>query len=329
LLDRLYGHAVRARRRWYERHPAARRRLDAPVISIGNLTVGGAGKTPLVRALAEWLIARGERPSILSRGYARRDRADGAVVVSDGTRVLKDLWQSGDEPLMLARALPAAIVVVAEDRYLAGVVAEQRLGATVHILDDGFQHLRLARDLDVLVTTVGEIGGGRLLPMGRLREPGDAAARAHIVVLIGADADAARTEAWTLGISQHVVARRIVEPPPPGVGPAVAVAGIANPAQFFDALASAGWPISRTMAFRDHHQYGRDDIARIAAAVREVGGTAIVTTEKDAVRFEPLGALPFALTTVPLSLAIDDWATFAGTVTAAIERRRAPAGLDA
>jgi tetraacyldisaccharide 4'-kinase len=190
LLDLLYARGVGARRRWYEKHPAARRRLQQPVISVGNLSVGGAGKTPLVASIAEWLLARGERPAILSRGYKRRDRLEGVVVVSDGRDVLASVDSAGDEPLMLARALPGAIVCVCEDRYLAGVLAERRLGATVHLLDDGFQHVQLTRDLDILVTPLGEISNGRVLPFGRLREARSAAARAQFVVVMDADIDA-------------------------------------------------------------------------------------------------------------------------------------------
>jgi tetraacyldisaccharide 4'-kinase len=323
LLDRLYAHAVRARRRWYERHPDAVHRLAAPVLSVGNLTVGGSGKTPLVAALAEWLIAQGERPAILSRGYARRDPVDGVVVVSDGTRILADLARAGDEPLMLARAIPRAIVAVAEDRHLAGVVAERRLGATVHVLDDGFQHVRLARDLNVIVTSVGEIGSGRLLPFGRLREPGDAAARADLVVVMDADAAAARAEAWTLGVSQAMGAQRTVPGPSADVvEPVVAVAGIARPPQFFESLRSAGWPVAVTLAFRDHHPFTADDVARIAAAAHAANARTVVTTEKDAVRLEPLAPLPFTLRPIPVTLAFDAWDVLAECARAAIARRR-------
>ena len=165
------------------------------MVSIGNLSVGGTGKTPVVAAAASWLLECGERPAILSRGYKRQEPVPGVVVVSDGRGVTAALARSGDEPLMLARALPGGIVCVAEDRHLAGVLAERTLGATVHLLDDGFQHFGLARDLDVLVTTLGEIPEGRVLPRGRLREPADAAARAHLLVVMGATAGAASSEA--------------------------------------------------------------------------------------------------------------------------------------
>src|SRR4029453_7661164 len=124
--------------------------------SVGNLGGGGRAKTPLVSPIAQHLLDRGEAPAILSRGYGRTDRVDGVVVVSDGQQVLADLGRAADEPLMLARALAGARVVVSEDRYLAGRLAEHQLGATVHVLDDGFQHVQLARDFDVLVMHAGE-----------------------------------------------------------------------------------------------------------------------------------------------------------------------------
>jgi tetraacyldisaccharide 4'-kinase len=331
LLDLLYGAAVGARRRWYERHPEARRRLRQPVISIGNLSVGGTGKTPVVSLVAEYLLSRGERPAILSRGYGREAKDAGALVISEGQGLLPRFRATaaaaaaGDEPLMLARALPNAIVVVAEDRHLAGVLAERRLGATVHILDDGFQHVRLARDLDVLVTSPGEIPSGRVLPFGRLRESRAAAARAHVVVVVGADEATARAEAWTLGVSEWVAARRTLPAPSRGersIEPVVAVAGIGSPQQFFNSLAESGWNVVRTLAFADHHRYGRRDVADIADAARATNAPLVVTTAKDHVRFEGLGDLPFRLVTVPLVLELDPADGLFKSIDAALSRAR-------
>ena len=296
---------MRARRQWVEHHPERRQHLARPVISVGNLSMGGTGKSPVVAAIAQWLVEHGERPAILSRGYGRADAPDGVVVVSDGTRVLEGVDRSGDEPLMLARQVPGAAVCVSPDRYLAGTLAERQLGCTVHVLDDGFQHLQLARDLDVLVTTMGEIPKGRVIPMGRLREPVDAASRAQVLVVSDATAGAASTEAWSLGISQSCGALRTLGTPVQagsraGTGTVIAVAGIANPSRFLDALRAAGTPVVESIAFPDHHRYSRADVDRIASKVQQAGADVVFTTDKDAVRFEALGELPFALYRVPL-----------------------------
>lgn len=304
---------MRVRRRRYERQPQRQRRLSRPVISVGNLSVGGTGKSPVVAAIAQWLIDHGERPSILSRGYARADAADGVVVVADGRSILATIDRSGDEPMMLARQVNGAIVCVSPDRYLAGVLAEQQLGATVHVLDDGFQHLELARDLDILVTTVGEIPNGKVIPSGRLREPIDAAARAHVLVVSDATPGAAASEAWTLGVSQSCAAIRTLGAP---VGireqrsgiresKVLAVAGIANPERFVSALKDAGWDVGGALTFGDHHRYSDRDVDAIARKVADSGATAVFTTDKDAVRLEPLGALPFAAYRVPLHVTFD------------------------
>lgn len=333
-----------------ERHPEKRRSLARPVISIGNLSVGGTGKTPVVAAVAAWLVARGERPAILSRGYKRARRTEGVTVVSDGERIHAGVETAGDEPLMLARQVPGAAVCVDADRYLAGVLAERTLGCTVHVLDDGFQHLALNRDFDVLVTGPGEITGGRVLPAGRLREPLDAAARAHFLIVIGADARAAAAEAWPLGIGESAGASRVLQPaqevpgttsgphsPVPGtvsdsrsmvlgtVSPtrAVAVAGIAKPTQFFEGLRQQGWTIDRELTFPDHHLFRAADIAAMADALRSTGASLVVTTEKDAVRLEACRPLPFPLAMVPMRLAFDAWRSFEGALEAALVRGRA------
>ena len=278
--------------------------------------MGGTGKTPVVAALAERLIEAGHRPAILSRGYARTDAIDGVVVVSDGTAIRASVDLAGDEPLMLARQVPKAIICVSPDRHLAGTLAEQRLGCTLHILDDGFQHLELARNLDVLVTTMGEIPNGRVIPAGRLREPMDAAARAHFLVVSDATAGAASAEAWALGISQSCGAARTLATPvmigrnrDPGSGirdpeKILAVAGIANPQRFFEALKHARWNVVDAMVFPDHHRYTAKDIAAIEAKLQASGADDVFTTEKDAVRLESL-SLPFAVYRVPLVVQFD------------------------
>ena len=215
--------------------------------------------------------------------------------------------------MMLARQIPRAIVCVSPERYLSGVLAERELGATVHILDDGFQHLELARDLDVLVTTVGEIPGGKVLPRGRLREPIEAAARAQVLVVSDATAGAAAAEAWALGISQACGAARTLGEPveirTQGSGirdrKVIALAGIANPDRFVEALKRDGWNVVDAITFPDHHRYSGRDIATVADRVKSSGAEAVLTTDKDAVRLDVIDQIPFALYRVPLMIAFD------------------------
>ncbi len=321
LLGALYGALARRRRARFAT-PGARRRLDQAVISVGGLTVGGSGKTPVVAALARLLQAGGERPVILSRGYARRYPSDGVVVASDAAGVLAPTAKSGDEPQMLARQLPGIPVLVCPDRFLAGRLAERRFGATVHLLDDGFQHLALARDLDVVVVSADDLDG-ELLPLGRLREPIDTARVADALVVPGG-MDEAGVVGACLGAAQVFTARAAYEPlalaqpfgtraPCPDGARVLAFAGIARPSRFFDALGACGYEVMASRRFRDHHAYSRWDLSALATAARTAGADALVTTEKDAVRIEqgalddvPLLYLPYRMRLEPAA-AFADW----------------------
>jgi tetraacyldisaccharide 4'-kinase len=293
LLGGVYGRAARFRRGWYGRHPARARQLRRPVISIGNLVVGGSGKTPVVAALAALLTASGERPSILSRGYGRRRSTADAVVVSDGREVLATPQESGDEPYMLARAQLGVPVLVSRERYRAGQLAEARFACTMHLLDDGFQHLQLARDIDLLLVTSADLDE-RLLPLGRLREPLDAAAAADALLVFGSDDDAAAIGrrlgvATTFRIDRRYDAPRRVKPfgaaLPGSIGRRVlAVAGIARPERFFAALRAEGWDVVSERVFRDHHWFTGRDLASIQRAATDANVDLVMTTEKDAAR---------------------------------------------
>ena len=333
MLSRLYGSLARRRRRWYERRPEARRRLDRPVVSVGALSVGGSGKTPVTARVAGLLVSLGERPAVLSRGYARAHRVAGVVVVRDADRVRAGLAESGDEPLMLALALRGAAVLVAADRHQAGRLAETELGATVHLLDDGFQHLSLHRDVDLLLVAEQDLADPRTLPGGRLREPLDAARRADALIVETPDAARAQALAERLAVGQafrftrvlrparHAETQREVAVPP--AAPVLAVAGIAQPPRFFAALRERGYAVTATLAFRDHHRYAARDIARIArlAAAREV--EYVVTTEKDHVRLLPFAPFPFPLLSVPLAVPIEPEASFRAWLGGRVERARA------
>lgn len=293
MLSAVYGRVARLRRSWYEQRPHARRRLARPVISVGNLVVGGSGKTPVVAALARLLREMGERPAVLSRGYGRRRGNDGVLVVSDGERVLEPVERSGDEPQLLARALTGTPILVSPDRYLAGTIAERRFGCTVLLLDDGFQHVQLERTVDLLLVSTADLGE-RVLPSGRLRENLDAARVADALLVPGSTEDVARVSS-ALGVAPgfriethfgdlRPLCDDEVTPSRGNGAKVVAVAGIARPERFFRALRQQGWNVVSEMAFSDHHWYTPKDLASINDVAQGVGARTVVTTEKDAVR---------------------------------------------
>jgi tetraacyldisaccharide 4'-kinase len=319
VLTTLYASFVNARRRWYRDHPAARRTLSRPVISVGNLAVGGSGKTPLVAWLARLLLERGERPAILSRGHGRRGTRHDVVVVRDPDRVRADLWRSGDEPLMLARDLPGTAVVVARERYLAGLLAERHLGATVHLLDDGFQHLALARDVDLLLLSPSDLEC-RLLPFGPLREPLAASAQADALIIPARSGEefqrtAARLDHPSIYRGRRTLGEaRLVEPWGEIVRPdryrVLAVAGIARPQRFFADLREAGWTVAAELTYRDHYRYGPRDVENLARRARFGHADLVITTEKDLVRLLPFRPMPFRLAWLPLNLTVEPVASF-------------------
>ena len=320
MLASLYAAAATARRSHYL-GPGRQRRLERPVVSVGNLRVGGTGKTPAVAHVARILLEMGERPAILSRGYARQSARDGVVVVSDGRRIGADLPRSGDEPLMLARAVEGARVLVSADRYLAGRLAETHLDATVHLLDDGFQHLALARGTDLLIVSADDLADAKTLPAGRLREPLASASAAHAVLVPSATDEQARTVAASLGVETAFrLVRRPGEPrrldvigasaPARTSVPVLAAAGIARPERFFEDLRAGGWDVKREVPFPDHHRYSRADATALAEAARSAGALAIVTTEKDLVRLLPFRPLLLPVIWVPLMVELEPAARF-------------------
>ena len=292
------------------------RRLSKPVVSVGNLRVGGSGKTPTAEFLARLLMDAGEVPAILSRGYGRTDAAAGVTVVSDGVRLRADLARAGDEPLLLARRVPGARVLVCDDRYLAGKVAERHLGATVHVLDDGFQHFQLARDVDLLIVDLGDVNHPRTLPGGWLREPLSAARAADALLVTGADGpDGVAAVAERLGVATAFSLLRDVEPPveetvagPKPLAAAtrvVVVSGIARPDRFLAESADAGVEVAASLAFGDHHPYTAADVARIERQMVLADASAVLTTEKDYVRLLPLRPWPFRVAVRPLDVRVE------------------------
>lgn len=321
LAGKLYGAIARTRRRWYARTPSRIRSLAQPVISIGNIRVGGSGKTPVVEYVVRLLLQNGERPAILTRGYARTEPRDGVTVVSDGSRVWESVGAAGDEPLMLARALPTVPILVGPNRYLSGYLAERQFGVTVHVLDDGFQHVELARDIDLVLVDPEDLDD-QVIPAGRLREPLSAASFAHaLLVPERGDLNAGATAVGrALGVDTTFSVIRSIGAPrsmstgeqldPDLAGPVLAIAAIARPQRFFSDVAAAGWHVAETLAFRDHHAFTRRDIARIQTTAKACGASVVLTTQKDAVRLIASDLTGIQVAAVPLMVGIEPAARF-------------------
>jgi tetraacyldisaccharide 4'-kinase len=309
----LFRAGVRVRNAWFDRQGRASR-APVPVISVGNLAVGGTGKTPLVAWLARRLAAEGHAPAIVSRGYGGT-AGPGPLVVSAGGGPRLDARIAGDEPLLLARAVPEAIVIVGSDR-VEGAGTAASLGASIVLLDDGFQHRRLARELDVvLLDGHAPFSTRRMLPAGPLREPPSSLRRAGVVVLTRlAETDRAEDAVRRVrktGFAGPVlraghaatgfVSRegRPVEPP----ARVVAFCGIGDPARFRADLTARGVAVLGFHAFRDHHVLSAPEIRRLAEEARR-HGVPLATTEKDLVRLEPAGPRPWGDATL-LALAIE------------------------
>jgi tetraacyldisaccharide 4'-kinase len=258
-------------------------RLRRPVLSIGNLSTGGAGKTPLTIALAKALTQRGIQIDVLSRGYGRQSKLP-ARVLPDGSAET-----FGDEPLLIARETGVSVYVAAQ-RYQAGLMAESdspdSKPLAVHLLDDGFQHRQLHRDIDILLLNRQDWHDS-LLPAGNLREPIPAARRASVIAIPADDpafADALNSWGWRGPIWRL---KRTMEIPKIA-GPVVAFCGIARPEQFFAGLEAAGLNLSAQIAFPDHHRYTPSDLKRLTTTAHSKAATALLTTEKDQVRIGTL-----------------------------------------
>ena len=309
---KLYGGVASARREWRQQAPL---RLERPVISVGNLAVGGRGKTPVVASLARLLHGWGERPAILSRGYRRERPSDHVVIVRDADHMRAGLEESGDEPYMLARELPGCCVLVHTQRYAAGIYAEQELDCTVHILDDGFQHVQLARDVNIVLLTLDDVLHGEVLPAGRLREP--LTALAHADALLAVDASASRLSLAAGRDDERPVfeVHRHLGPPRPLSGvtdfprlvgePVLLVTAIASPERVTSDLAAAGWQVVSHLAYRDHHPFTADDIRAIEARVGATGARAVITTAKDGVKLDRWLPLSVPVAVVPLDVVIE------------------------
>ncbi len=297
-LSYLYGLAVRIRIKICERKK--KKKLPGFVLSIGNLTVGGTGKTPATAMIAQWALKEGYRPAILSRGYGSKHGGK-ALEVSDGQHLFSTPEEAGDEPYLLAKNLQGVPVVLAKARYEAGLLAFERHGSNFFILDDGFQHIRLKRDLDlVLLDATSPFGNMHLLPRGPLREPVDHLRRADVFILT-------RTGYGTNLIMMNYLKKKFGDKPafqsehvPEGLvlpnlghthGPdflrgkrVVGFAGIAKPEVFRDSLIKLGAQIALFRGFRDHHAFIRQELQELVTEKHRLRADLLVTTEKDYVR---------------------------------------------
>ena len=300
LFSLLYRLIVHWRNRLYDRQILKSVKLSCPVISIGNITVGGTGKTPCVIMLAKMLQQHGWQPVIISRGYGAKS-AQPVNVVSDGRSILLDAEIAGDEPMLIARSLPDVPVITGAKRKLTGQVAIDRFGANVLICDDAFQHRQIFRDLDIVLLD-GEkpLGNGHLLPRGELRESKEGLKRANCIILTRADEttslnqDVARMVS-TLQIPvfravhcfKEMINSHACSPLPPHElrGRKVcAFCGIAKPASFKKLLLEAGAEILSFIPFPDHYAYDRQDLEELTEQLQPLNADYWVTTEKDAMR---------------------------------------------
>jgi tetraacyldisaccharide 4'-kinase len=312
-LSTIYGGVVGARNALYDRRWLRSHSLRGPVVSVGNVSAGGAGKTPFVILLGELLKARGIRFDVLSRGYGRQTRG---VLLVDPGGLPRDF---GDEPLLISRRLQVP-VVVGEDRYEAGRFAEVRFGSRMHLLDDGFQHRALARDFDIVLVTPDD-ARDRLLPGGRLREPLRYLQRADAVVLAsGASAEAfplAGKMVWR--VRRGIVTQSATQSIPPRP---IVFCGIARPQNFLLQLRAAGVDPAAEAFFRDHHAYTEGDIRDLLELKQRSEAGGFVTTEKDAVNLGGYLDALAPLAVVPVKMELADAANALDTMLRVIEERR-------
>jgi tetraacyldisaccharide 4'-kinase len=280
-----------------------RRRVNTPVVSVGNITWGGTGKTPVVISVVKELQSRGLNVAVLTRGYFRKAGAKKIEVVSDGKNILSTISLSGDEPMLLAQSLPGAVVIVGGDRFAAATHAAEKFAPDVFVLDDAFQHWRMHRDLDIVcVNALNPFGNGLRIPAGILREHPAALKRAGLVIMTNCDrasdtavADlekrlAAYTATPVIRSGYRTAGmRRIIDgafyPVSKFEGRwAVAVSGIAENKSFLRSLEKIHIDMIRHYAFRDHHWYTRKELDDIV--LHHMDKYPVLTTAKDAVRLK-------------------------------------------
>lgn len=324
-LGAVYGASMARRRRRYEDGKARAEKIAAPVVSVGNLTLGGTGKTPTVAWTLEKLLAGGRRPAVVSRGHGARP--GDAMVVSDGEGGLTASPPAADEAAMLARRYPGLPVLTGARRARVARKAAEEFGADAVVLDDGFQHLSLSREMDlVLLRGDRPFGNGRVTPAGALREPASALARADAVLVTGECSARARSGIQSLARGAPVFGGRLSpdsvldargekagSPDALQGARVVAVSGLGNPRGFEKTLESLGVEVLAHHAYADHARYAPADGALLASSLREASADFILTTEKDAVKLAPLlGGTPLRVLRVVMR--IDEDAALAALI---------------
>lgn len=302
LLAALFKEAIRLRNVSYNKRILESHDLGAFTVSVGNITTGGTGKTPLVAFIAELLADNGEKVCILTRGYGRRDPKK-RVLVGDGDTVFVDATIGGDEPVELATKLLGKSIVIADaDRVSAGEWARRKFGVTAFVLDDGFQRRKARRDLDIVcVDATQPLFDGKLLPAGRLREPVDSLDRADAIVITRSEqaSDLEELKSRLASVTtrpqvfvSHTEIRRIWALHGNANAAdnvrAVAFCALGNPDAFFAQIKAQGYELVGQMAFRDHHKYLQIDIAQIEMLAKESNAEVLITTAKDAVKLSDL-----------------------------------------
>lgn len=309
----LYSLVMRIRALFYRLGIFRSRSLPAPVISVGNIVLGGTGKTPVTIYLAAYLMKKGLKVAVLTRGYGGRLEGEVAVV-ADGEKRLLSAQDAGDEPSLLADMLPGLIVVMGSDRYKAGCLAMERFKPDIFILDDGFQHLRVRRDLDILLLDANRpYGNGAVFPAGTLREPVSAANRSDLIIFTRCSENREVATVVPPGKPLVMASHRLSGVRRSLAGELLpfsllagkrgsAFAGIADPLAFFDSLEEKGLRLASTLSFPDHTDYGEQETAALAKLVKSTRADYLITTAKDAVKIGGLinGSAPFYIASLEI-----------------------------
>ena len=328
LFSPLYSFLMAKRSTLYRKGFFKQHKLSVPVISVGNLVMGGTGKTPLVHYIAKFLQQHGKKPAILCRGY--KGSANNAInVVSNSSNILLDAIEAGDEPRLLAEKLPGTPVITGKKRFTTGRFAISSFGADALILDDGFQHMALKRDIDLVLFNAQKcLGNGRVLPGGELREPLSALKRADAFIISSIDVPMHRDVKEFIDLLEGLypdkpiftgiyqpgsMLTRILNGKNDSISHADAskirlygFCGIAKPDSFKKTLEISGMKLTGFKAYEDHHAYSADNIQFLLENAKTSGADALVTTEKDLVKLRTLFPQKYPLIVLPVQLSFGE-----------------------